>query len=558
MSDNRNMVIFAISAVFIFMGWHFLYEAPRAKEQAALVAAQKQAPAASQGASQVPTAPLVLSREQALKAAPRVTFKNDKVKGSIKTLGGIIDDLTLLKYQETTEKNSAHIVLLRPQETKEAFYSTFGWSGSTVHALPNEMTQWTADRAELTPETPVTLSWDNGKGIRFEQKIELDQDYLFTVTQKVTNATGEVIQLSPTSILTQGYTPQTQSNMAVHEGAVGYLNSKLQEFSLEDLRKKGTIDFGSTGGWIGLGDKFWFSALIPDQKVSMTASFKSPKTDLYQTTMTGSSLEIAPGTSVEYKSHFFSGAKELKVLDKYEETLQVNHFDLVVDFGWFYFITKPTFYLLNFLYEKLGNMGIGILILTVLFKLAMFPLANKSYRSMNKMKALQPMMERIKTRYDHDKLKMNQELMNLYKKEKVNPMAGCLPMLVQIPVFFALYKVLMVSIEMRHAPFYGWIQDLSAMDPTTIFNLFGLIPWTPPSFLMFGAWPLIMGATMFLQQKMSPQPADPAQAKVMMIMPVMFTFMMAGFPAGLLIYWTWSNVLGIAQQWLIGRMEPAK
>ena len=503
----------------------------------------------------------LLPREDALKETPqRLPIQTGTVKGSLNLQGAKLDDLVLTQYHETVDPLSPEIVLLSPENTPHAYYTRFGWSGAQVK-LPDENTLWQAQEGMLTTQSPVTLAWDNGEGLTFSQVFSIDENYMFTITQRIKNTSEATLSLAPTGFLAKRGEPKSSGFFILHLGPVGVFEGKLNDPSYEDLAKTGLIQNPKTTGWFGLTDKYWLTAFVPDPKAPITSSY-SQKGEGDNTVVMAQyqrdPFNLAPGQSLESTDYFFAGAKILSLLDGYEETIGMNHFDLAVDFGWFYFLTKPIFYALDFLKGILGNFGLAILALTVFIKLLFFPLANKSYSSMGKMKVLQPEIEKIRARYKDDRMKMNEKVMELYKKEKVNPMAGCLPMIIQIPVFFALYKVLFVSIEMRHAPFYGWIHDLSAPDPTTIFNLFGLIPWDPPSFLMIGAWPIIMGATMFLQQKLSPPPADPTQAKMFLFMPFIFTYILAQFPAGLVIYWAWNNTLSIAQQWVIMRRAERK
>ncbi|MBA3814056.1 MAG: membrane protein insertase YidC [Alphaproteobacteria bacterium] len=557
MNDQKNLIIVIILSIAILFGFQYFFSS-KSQNTPAPLAQQTHQPAPQAAA---PTASQVLTREEALKAQPqRLAIESISVKGSINLEGALFDDLTLLKYRETVDPSSPHIILLSPENTKHAYFARFGWT-APQGALPNEKTVWKTNGLTLTPQTPVTLEWDNGQGLLFHQLIAIDENYMFTIVQKVTNQGTDAVSLTPQGMLTRLGEPKSAGFFILHEGPVGVFDGKLSDPSYEDIAKTGILQNPKAPGWLGLTDKYWLTALIPDPKVAMTSSYtyqgeaeKALISAIYQR----DPLALEPGKSIEVTDHFFAGAKVLSLLDGYEPTLGINHFDLAVDFGWFYFLTKPIFYALDFLKNLLGNFGLAILALTVLIKLLFLPLANKSYSSMGRMKALQPEIEKIRERYADDRLKMNEKTMELYKKEKVNPMAGCLPMIVQIPVFFALYKVLFVSIEMRQAPFYGWIHDLSAPDPTTVFNLFGLIPWDPPSFLMIGAWPLIMGATMFLQQKMSPPPGDPTQAKMFLLMPIFFTYLLSQFPAGLVIYWAWNNTLSIAQQWFIMKRSEKK
>jgi len=421
-------------------------------------------------------------------------------------------------------------------------------------------TRWTADREVLTPDQPLTLTWDNGKGLRFVRQYALDQQYMITVSQRVENTSTDAVKLHPYALVSRSGTPHTEGFYILHEGVVGVMNGTLREHTYKDLKGDANIAEATKGGWLGITDKYWLVALVPSQqeevKTRVTHTASGGK-DKYQVDYMGEERTLAPGGSAESVHRLFAGAKEVRVLRGYQDDLNITRFDYAVDWGWFFFLTKPIFLALDYVHHLIGNFGIAILLLTVAIKALFFPLANRSYVMMSKMKVLAPKLTEMREKYGDDRVRLNQEMMALYKNEKVNPLSGCLPIVLQIPVFFSLYKVLFVTIEMRHAPFYGWIHDLSAKDPTTLFNLFGLIPWTPPDFLMIGIWPLIMGVTMFLQQKLNPAPADPMQAKVFMFMPIIFTVMLASFPAGLVIYWAWNNLLSIAQQWLIMRRMGA-
>ena len=402
----------------------------------------------------------------------------------------------------------------------------------------------------------VILTWDNGAGLVFKRTIAVDANYMFTITQEIINKSPKAETFASYGLISRWGTPETTDFYILHEGLLGVFDDTLDEIDYDDIQSDKVVQKKSTGGWIGITDKYWLAALVPNQKDPINARFlynKINKSDTYQVDFVGPAQTVAPGARIQTESQLFAGAKQVRLLDAYEQQFGVKRFDLAIDFGWFYFLTKPIFYALLWLSDRVINLGLAILILTIGIKIAFFPLANKSYVSMSKMKKLQPKMVQIRERVGDDKMRMQQEMMELYKKEKVNPASGCLPILVQIPVFFALYKVLFVTIEMRHAPFYGWIDDLSAKDPTNLFTLFGLIPWAPPDFLSIGIWPIIMGVTMFLQQKLNPQPADPVQAKIFMFLPLFFTFLLSTFPAGLVIYWAWNNLLSILQQWVIMR-----
>jgi YidC/Oxa1 family membrane protein insertase len=557
-SDKRNLLLAIVLTIVILSTWNYFFPQKNSLPVA---------PTASQSQNMIAeTVPAVepLTRQEALAQSARVKIETAKVSGSIALKGGYFDDMTLEQYRETTDPQSEKIHLLSPGATKQPYFASFGWmSPDKTLKLPTGETIWTADRPVLKEGQPVTLSWDNGEGLIFEQVIHIDNHYLLSIHQRVRNYGNKPVTVAAYGSIYRALPESVSDFFILHEGPIGYLGGKLLELKYREIKEKSVERLNVTGGWLGITDKYWLTALIPDQTLPIKVSYRFVpynNQERYQVDYVGSAQTIAPQTSVEVTTHLFAGAKVLHLLDEYEEKLGVKHFDLAVDFGWYYIITKPIFYILTYTHQWLGNFGLAIMLLTVLLKILFFPLANKSYRSMGRMKELQPKLEKLKERYQHDRIKMHQEMMELYKREKINPMAGCLPMLIQIPVFFALYKVLFVTIEMRHAPFFGWINDLSAPDPTSLFNLFGLIPWTPPSFLMIGIWPLIMGGTMIMQQKLNPPPADPAQAKLFMLMPLLFTVMLAQFPAGLVIYWAWNNVLSIVQQWSIMRLstKPAK
>ena len=575
MSDQKNMLIAIAISLAILLGFQFFYEFPKLEKER-----ERQAQIAAQDKSQLPTpssqandatvqapggsvsAPGVKSevltaqkRAEALKSAPRVGIESPTLVGSISLVGARLDDLVLKQYGQTVEVNSERIHLLHPSGAPESYFAEFGWvGGSDSPNLPGPTTIWSSDGQQLTPGQPVTLSWDNGAGLKFERTYSLDEGYMVTVTQKVINTGETPTALFPYGLIARSGTPDTLGFYILHEGPLGVFDGTLREYDYDDVQDTKKIEVTSNGGWIGITDKYWLAALVPDQAENFTYRFVHSienKDDRYQVDYIGQSSSLAAGASIEITNRLFAGAKEVKLLDSYSEKFGIQNFDLAVDFGWFYFLTKPFFYAISWLNSYLGNFGLAILAFTVLVKAVFYPLANKSYRSMAKMRDLTPKLMTLREQYGDDKMRLNQEMMAIYKKEKVNPASGCLPILLQIPVFFALYKVLFVNIEMRHAPFYGWIKDLSVADPTSIFNAFGLIPWTPPDFLMIGIWPILMGLTMWLQQRLNPQPTDPVQAKVFMFLPLFFTFLLGTFPAGLVIYWTWNNLLSIAQQRLI-------
>jgi len=491
----------------------------------------------------------------------RINIINDELQGSISLLGARIDDLVLKKYRKTLDPESDQIRFLKKIDEREPFFIQFGWSSPNKNKVPNGNTVWKGSKSSLDPNNPVTLTWDNGEGLKFSQIISIDDNYMIKVIQKVKNETNNSVNLYPYGLIRRSGEPKTTDFFVLHEGPLGVFDGSLKEHSYSDLKETGqkgmSIKTEENGGWIGITDKYWMAALIPDQNTNSNFTFRYVNNSAsYQTDFLGELSKIPANGEIEIVSRVFSGAKKLNLLDKYEEDLKIKNFDLAIDFGWFYFLTKPFFYALSWANNILGNFGLAILAITVVVKIIFFPLANKSYKSMARMRVLTPQLQQLRERFGNDRQKMNMEMMALYKREKVNPAAGCLPILVQIPVFFALYKVLFVSIEMRQAPFFGWIKDLSALDPTSIFNLFGLLPYSTdflPDFLNLGIWPLLMGATMVLQQRLNPKPPDPVQAQIFAWMPVVFTFLLATFPAGLVIYWTWNNLLSIAQQWIITR-----
>jgi YidC/Oxa1 family membrane protein insertase len=566
MSDQKNVFLAVILCLAIILGWQFFFPAPQPEPQAQQQASNT---AANDGSKPTPSAngaaapsgaaapATVMSREDSLKNAPRVKISTESLHGSISLKGARIDDLTLAKYRTEVELDSAEITLLSPTGSQNPYYADFGWSaagGSNVK-LPDNNTLWRTTNTELTVNSPLVLTWDNGEGLVFTRTYSVDQNYLFTVDQQVQNNGNDAVTLFPYGLISRTGLPETTGFYILHEGPIGVFNDTLEEIDYDDLMEDGGSEFASTGGWIGMTDKFWLTALMPDQTSSVKSRFNyiTNGTRFQTDYLNQDGVTIEAGQSGATKNRLYTGAKEVDILDSYEKKYGINRLELAIDWGWFYFLTKPIYFALEFLAQYIGNMGLAILALTVLIKLLLLPLAHKSYVSMSKMKKLQPEMVKLREKHGDDRQQLNAEMMALYKKEKANPAAGCLPILVQIPIFFALYKVLFVTLLMRHQPFYGWITDLSVPDPTTIFNLFGLIPWTPPEFLLIGILPLLMGLSMFLQQKFNPQPADPVQAKIFMLMPIFFTFLLASFPAGLVIYWTWNNCLSIAQQWYIMR-----
>ncbi|WP_199823813.1 membrane protein insertase YidC [Labrenzia sp. OB1] len=588
-SENRNTILAIVLSLIVLLGWQYFIAGPKLERQQAQAELQAQQNAAASGQTQTdsgnPNAPrpttapgtdasapapaaagqsAFASREQALSATKRITIDTPHLEGSVNLTGGRLDDLRLKEYHETVVKSSPTIVLFSPSGSPNPYYADYGWVADPDAglSLPGPDTEWSIEgQATLTPTTPLTLTWDNGAGVLFKRVYSVDDNYMFTVEQSVENTTAAALTLYPYGLIARRNIPETTGIWILHEGLLGVFGEEgLEEVDYSDLEEEGTIRPPKVDqGWLGMTDKYWASTLIPFPGQEFQPGFSySAKTGNFQADYLGNAVSVPASGTAETSSYLFAGAKETKLLDGYEEALNIKRFELLIDWGWFYFLTKPMFFAIDWFFHLTGNFGVAILLVTVLVKLIFFPLANKSYVSMSKMKLVQPQMTEIREKYGDDKQKQQQALMELYKKEKINPLAGCLPIVIQIPVFFALYKVLFVTIEMRHAPFFGWIQDLSAPDPTTIFNLFGLIPWDPPQMLMLGVWPLIMGITMFIQMKMNPAPPDPTQQMIFTWMPVVFTFMLASFPAGLVIYWAWNNSLSVTQQYVIMRRQGVK
>ena len=572
--ENRNLIMAVALSMIVLLGWQIFVIQPEMEKEAAeqeRIAAEMAQSAATANDSGQPSAsaasgtPAIINNTAPAKAvdtAKRIVIDAPLVRGSFSVRGARLDDVILTSYNETLDENSGNIHFLKKTNSDTPFFAEFGWSSSdSGQTMPSADSLWSADRDVLSPATPVTLTWDNGQGLQFTRRISINDDYLFVFEDSVTSSLPGDITLYPYGLVRRHGTPATTGMYILHEGPLGVFDETLSEEDYDDLRDAGAAGIKMTpetaGGWVGITDKYWLAALLPTQAKNYNFGFQSlaGNTDRYQVDFIDpNGLLLAAGGAITSESRLFAGAKKVALLDYYAEQLNIPNFDLAIDFGWFYFLTKPFFYAINWLFGLFGNFGVAVLAFTVLVKLAFFPLANKSYRSMAKMRLLAPKLQTLRERFGDDRQKLNQEMMALYKTEQVNPAAGCLPVLLQIPVFFALYKVLFVTIEMRHAPFFGWITDLSAPDPTSIFNMFGLLPYSVsflPPFLQLGIWPILMGISMFLQMRLNPAPPDPIQAKVFQFMPIFFTFLLATFPAGLVIYWTWNNLLSMAQQWYI-------
>jgi YidC/Oxa1 family membrane protein insertase len=595
--DTRNLFLAIALSVLVMAAWQYFYAGPlyqrehqaqmQANNPTTTNAAESGAAPGSSGAAPGspgaalpatasppggPTTAAPESLDAALAATPRVIVDTPSLGGSIDLKGGKLDDIILKDYRETVDPKSPNIRLFSPPGAPEAYWAETGFVSAGGAKTPNLDTPWTADRKTLTVDQPVTLTWDNGAGLIFKRVVAVDDKYMFTITDSVMNSGAAPATVRPFGLILRHGRPNIAGYSVLHEGFVGVITGNgasqvaltlpVQEVTYANIEKAtGRLNtFKGDGGWLGFTDKYWGSAVIPDQTAPIEARFSASGTVQpvdYQADFLGQEQAVAPGASFETKTRVFAGAKEVSTIDNYESNLGIKKFSLMIDWGWFWMITIPMFRLLDAIYKVVGNFGIAILIVTVLVKLAFFPLANRSYQSMAKMKKIQPKIAALKELYPDDRAKQQQEQMELFKREGVNPVAGCLPMVIQIPVFFALYKVIFITIEMRHAPFFGWIRDLSAPDPTNVFTLFGLVPWDPTAlpaighFLHLGIWPLIMGVSMFFQMKMNPEPTDPVQKTMFSWMPVIFTFMLGTFPAGLVIYWTWNNTLTVIQQYYI-------
>lgn len=498
----------------------------------------------------------IMASAEAVRQDSRIHIKNASLTGSIRVKGARFDNLLLEKYKQTLENDSPDVELFAPAKTAAPYYAEFGWlSSDSSLRMPDHNTVWTVRGGELTPETPVVLEWNNGQGLKFIRKISLDADYMFNIQQDVENDTGRTVTLYPYGLINRKTENANPSASVVHEGLIGVVDNNLKEIKYKDLIDEKAKEFKTAQGWAGFSDRYWFTAFILEGQNQNTVKFSATGKQNFQTDYVGAPVTAAPGSVASNSVKLFAGAKEIKLLDKYTQSLHIPKFDLAVDFGWYYFLTKPFFYILDFLYNFIGNMGWAILLFAALLRLVMFPIANKSYDSMSKMKKIQPKIKELQERYGNDKMKLQQETLEMYRREKINPAAGCLPMFIQIPVFFSLYKVLNIAIEIRHAPFIGWIKDLSAPDPLVLSTI---LHFPVPSLLDIGVWPIIMGITMYVQQKLNPAPTNKDQARMFALMPLIFTFMLGHFASGLVIYWTLSNILSIIQQKAIMRKNGVK
>ena len=564
--EGRNVIIAIALSLSVILFWEAFMTVPKKELQNNSTSQSKQFKEENDNNKDDSIAPSIneikipksVSRNESIESVQRIKINNEKIEGSISLKGGIIDDVSFKNYKQSLEKND-NVVFLNPKQTIDGYFVETGWTsvGNKIK-VPNINSNWKVKGNNiLSPDKPVILEWNNQEGLIFRKKINLDKKYLFNIDQEVQNNTSQTIQLYPYAQITRNKKPDDLMGFYIlHEGFIGVFDEELKEDDYDDVEDKKIVrEAGS--GWLGITDKYWVTAIVPPKNENFKSTFLFKNT--YKANyILNDPINLAPSTKKNNQVRLFVAAKEVNTIDSYAESQNIEKFDLVIDWGWFYFFTKPLFFLIDYLFKMTGNFGVAIILITAAIRIIFFPLANYSFRSMAKMKALQPEMMRLKELHKEDKVKLQQGIMALYKKEKVNPASGCLPILIQIPFFFAIYKMLYISLEMRHQPFFGWIKDLSAQDPTSIFNLFGLIPWDPPGFLIIGIWPILMGLTMYLQQKLNPAPTDPIQAKIFMFFPLFLTIILAPFPSGLVVYWTVNNILTIAQQWVIMRRTKVK
>ena len=552
MDNQKNLLLAVVFSLVILIGFDFFFAPKKSEINRVQVDENISEETLDKNTPSIDSS-IVKKSNEIKPSEKRINFKANRIEGSINLFGATIDDIILSDYFQTIEKKKK-IQVLQQESSNSPYFLRMGWASTDKSIeLPDKNSLWKANKENFNNEK-VKLAWSNNKGLKIIREISFDENFMITITDEVINGTSGKIELTNFSYLRRkNYEPENKF-FILHEGPLGVFNDTLKEVSYDELHENKEIVESTKNGWIGYTDHYWQVAIFPDTNESFKARFKTlnDRRNSIQIDFINDNVKsVEPNSNLVTKSYVFAGAKEVPLIDNYIKELNVNKLDLSVDFGWFYFLTKPLFYALNFLSTKFENFGIGIIILTIFIRIILFPLANKSFKSMNSMRILTPEIQRVRERYKDDRQKMNQEMFALYREKKINPAAGCLPILIQIPIFFALYKVLFVSIEMRHAPFFGWIKDLSAPDPTSLFNLFGLIPWDPPLFLTIGIWPLLMGLTMYLQQKINPPPPDPNQAKIFMMLPFIFTFLLATFPSGMVVYWTVNNVLSIGQQYIL-------
>ena len=556
--DSKNVLFAIVLSTIVLVFWATFFEPPPVERQPAKNEITKN----EENLSPSIDATKILkeiSRSESLNKVERIKLENNNIKGSISLEGGIIDDITFKNYKENLNEDD-NVIFLNPKNSEKGYFIETGWasSGNDKLKLPLNNTIWKIKgNTLLAPNKPIILEWDNKEGLIFTKKIELDNKFLFKITQNIKNNSNKSYQFFPYAQITRNYKPEVTPIYILHEGFIGVFGDELKEEDYEDIDDE-KFTTSNSKGWLGITDKYWLTAIVPEKGKKFKAEFISKDKKYKANFIIKEPVILNPNSSVTNEVNAFVAAKEVAVIDNYAEKLNIEKFDLAIDWGWFYFFTKPLFFIIDYFFKITGNFGLAIVIITALVRLIFFPLANYSFKSMAKMKVLQPEMIRLKELHKDDKVKLQQETMALYKREKVNPISGCLPVIIQIPFFFAIYKMLYVTLEMRHQPFFGWIEDLSARDPTSIFNLFGLIPWDPPTFLMIGAWPILMGLSMYFQQKLNPTPPDPIQAKIFMFFPLFLTIILAPFPSGLVVYWTVNNILTITQQWIIMKKTKVK
>ncbi len=558
--DTKNVLLAVVLSTIVLVFWATFFEAPIVEKQATDERITKSedfsSPSINEGEKKIENE---ITRNDVINNTKRINIENENIKGSISLEGAIIDDILFKNYKKELG-GQENVTFLNPRNSSNEYFIETGWasSGKENIKLPLLDTIWQIKgNSTLTPNNPVTLEWDNGDNLIFTKKIELDDKFLFRITQSIKNKSNKSYQFYPYAQITKKGKPDSMQIYILHEGFLGVFGEELKEEDYDDIEKE-KFTINSSKGWLGITDKYWLTAIVPEKGKNFKAEFLSKDQKYRANYIIKEASILNPDSSITNKIDTFVAAKEVAVIDNYAEKLKIEKFDLAIDWGWFYFFTKPLFFVIDYFFKLTGNFGWAIVIITALVRLIFFPLANYSFKSMAKMKILQPEMLRLKELHKDDKVKLQQEMMALYKREKVNPISGCLPVLIQIPFFFAIYKMLYVTLEMRHQPFFGWIKDLSERDPTSIFNLFGLIPWDPPTFLMIGAWPILMGISMWIQQKLNPTPPDPIQAKIFMFFPIFLTIILAPFPSGLVVYWTVNNILTIAQQWVIMRGTKVK
>ena len=564
--DNKNVFVAIALSMSVLLFWGAFFETPKKESQNLKIDSQIQQKTENQitpSANQSPSINQInikkkLSREDSLNKSNRIKIENKNIIGSISLEGGLIDDISFKNHKQKVE-GKKNIEFLNPSQSENGFYVESGWASiGNKTKVPTKNSIWEIEGNKiLTNRSPVIIKWDNKEGIIYKKKIELDEKYLFKVSQEVENNSSKNVELYPYAQITRNKIPDDIQNFYIsHEGFIGVFDDELKEDDYSDIEDNKIVR-ETNEGWLGITDKYWMTVLVPEKEKNFKSTFQYNDT-FKANFIINDPVKINASSNGSNNFRLFVAAKEVNTIDSYAEEQNINKLDLVIDWGWFYFFTKPLFFVIDYLFKLSGNFGIAIVLITIAIRALFFPLANFSFRSMAKMKAVTPEMTRLKELHKDDKVKLQQEMMALYRKEKINPASGCLPVLIQIPFFFAIYKMLFISLEMRHQPFFGWIKDLSAADPTSIFNMFGLIPWDPPSFMIIGIWPILMGASMWVQQKLNPAPTDPVQAKIFAFFPLFLTIILASFPSGLVVYWTINNILTIAQQWVINKNTTVK